>query len=243
MNQPANRKEAALQSESAINEPDPPGYRGLVHDALREYDAGNYDEARSLFARAHAVFPNARTHRGIGKADFELRNYAESIAQLEQALGSTVRPLDEKLRADTEELLSRARAFVGWLVVQTKPPATEVRIDGVPVDMTLGQPVVVKLGEHLVEASVAGYAPEKRHVRAEGGATQTLTIVFTRALEAEPAETQRRSWARSPWLWSAVGVVVAGAAVGTAIAVSGGSKTGPYDRGTTGLLPTGPGKE
>ena len=238
-----NGNPQAGPAQETERDAEPAGYRELVDEALREYDAGNYEEARTLFSRAHGVFPNARTLRGMGKAEFELRNYAESVAQLEQAMASGVRPLDAKLRADTETLLTRARAFLGWLIVHTKPAASEVRIDGVPVDVTTGQPVSVKLGEHVIEASVAGYAPEKRQVRAVGGATQTLTIVFTRALETEQPETKRRSWAKNPWLWGAVGVVVAGAAVGTGIAVGRGSKQGPYDRGTTGLLPTGPGAE
>lgn len=234
-------RDGSAQAEE--REAEPADYGELVAEASREYDAGEYEKARSLFARAHSLFPNSSTHRGLGKAEFELRNYGESIAQLQQALASKVRPLDDKLRADTKELLARARSSVGWLIVQTKPTAAEVRIDGTPFDVTSGQPVLVNVGERIVEASAAGYVTEKRAVHAQGGATQTLTIVFTRAIQAEESAPSRRSWVKNPWLWSAVGVVVVGAAVGTGLALGRGSKQGLYDRGTTGLLPTGPGEE
>src|SRR5262245_44373834 len=70
-------------AQSAAPAKEPAGYRQIVSRAVREFDAGNYAEARGLFNRAHELQPNARTHLGLGLAEFELRNYGTSIDHLE----------------------------------------------------------------------------------------------------------------------------------------------------------------
>ena len=52
---------------------EPEGYRQAVDEAVREFAARNFEEARSLFARADALYPNARTQRGLGLADQQPR--------------------------------------------------------------------------------------------------------------------------------------------------------------------------
>jgi hypothetical protein len=90
----AARVAHAQEQPSATSERvDPAGYAALIDEALAEHQALNFEEARTLFAKAHAIFPNARTLRGMGMMEFELRDYAAGAEQLEQALASQVRPL------------------------------------------------------------------------------------------------------------------------------------------------------
>jgi hypothetical protein len=235
---------AGVTPAHAQESEDPAGYLPLVEEAVREYEAGNFEEARSLFVRAHGLFPNARTHRGIGSAEFELRNYAESIAQLQAALSSRTRPLEGALRSETELLVARAQNFVARLFVDTKPKATEFFVDGLPVALAEGQPLVLKVGDHLIEAHLPNYVPEKRHVSVHGGEVERLTIVFSRPVapsaSAAPRESQHR-WYKSPWLWGAVGAVAAGAVVGTVVATHGDSTSSekPYG-GSTSTVLSGP---
>lgn len=241
---PVDPHAASVQHAAPRVAPDAPtepdGYRTLVDEALHEYDLGNYAEARSLFARAHRLFPNARTHRGLGKTEFELRNYEASITNLEAALQSQVRPLDERLRVETEQLLSRARAFVGSLVIETKPAATELRIDDQLVPHT-GGPISLSVGEHLIDAQAPGYASERRRVQITGEQPEHITIVFSRPLAPAPPPAPQARWYKNPWLWTAIGVVAAGAAAGTAVAVTrDGDDHAPYDRGTTETLGKAP---
>src|SRR5688572_888187 len=58
-----------------------PDYKRAVEEALKEYGLGHFEEARSLFRRAHGIYPNARTLRGLGMVEFELRHYVRA-AQL-----------------------------------------------------------------------------------------------------------------------------------------------------------------
>ena len=42
----------------------------LIGDAVAEYDAGHFQEARALFRQAHERQPTARTLRGIGMLNY-----------------------------------------------------------------------------------------------------------------------------------------------------------------------------
>jgi hypothetical protein len=190
------------------------------------------------------LFPNARTHRGLGFTEFELRNYGDCIEQLEAALASDVKPLTERLRKDTVQVLARARNFVARVVLEAEPRPTRVLVDDVPVEVNEGGSVLLRVGEHVIELRAAGFAPERRKLSLKGGEEQVLRVVFSRPADVEQAVTAtsaapdtgvkadappRKRWYRSPWLWTAVGVVVVGAAAGTAVALApgGGSASGP----------------
>jgi tetratricopeptide (TPR) repeat protein len=84
--------------------PESPEYKALIDVALNEYGLQHYEEARILFVRANVLSPNARALRGIGLAQYELRNYAECVVQLRAALSSQVKPLSGPMRAATEEV-------------------------------------------------------------------------------------------------------------------------------------------
>jgi hypothetical protein len=198
----------------------------LMKKASRALAAKRWDEARSLFRRAHALSPSAESHRGLGVSEFELRNYAESVAELEQALRSPVRPLVSSLRAEIEQLLARAHGFVGQVTIETRPPATELRMDGAPRIMT-EKPLTLNVGDHVLEAVTPGYAREQRNFSVQGGERKTVTIVFAQPLrkETDTQATNRRHWHRSPWLWGAVGALVAGGVTaGILASQQGGTK-------------------
>jgi tetratricopeptide (TPR) repeat protein len=218
-----------LLSPSAIaQEPaEPEAYRTAIDEAVVEFGARRFEEARALFARAHALLPNARTHRGLGMAEFELRNYGECIKHFEAALSSSVRPLDDALRADTEELLARTNNFVARFVLQATPAPSHVTVDGLALELNQqGKTVLVLLaGEHVIEMEAPGFAPVKRQLSAKGGEATTLHVLFNRPAQTAAAAAPRdepkaeRRWYKSPWLWTAVGVVAAGAITGTVLAL------------------------
>ncbi|HEX6241775.1 MAG TPA: PEGA domain-containing protein [Polyangiales bacterium] len=206
--------------------------------ALQEVALGNYEEAREQFARAHALFPNARTLRGLGIAEFELRHYVVGAEYLTQSLASGVKPLEPNLRRETEELLARARTYIGELAIQVEPASAELLIDGVRRVAELGSPVPLDVGQHLLEFREEGHATERREVTLRGGQTVQLSVrlapLTSRAAAAaadqtpaaigeQPVDAPRSE--RTPvykrwWLWTIVGVVVAGAVTGTVVALN-----------------------
>ncbi|HEX2678032.1 MAG TPA: tetratricopeptide repeat protein [Polyangiales bacterium] len=207
----------------------PPEYQALIDRAVAEYGAHDFPEARALFAQAHEMFPNARTLRGLGMTEFELRNYAESIARLEQALASQVRPLEGTLRAQTEELLARARGFVTRYEIELKPPvqgATFV-VDGVPVQLADGHVLTLGVGEHTLLVQAPSYREEKRALSVNGGTQLSLVIELqpqaapALATSAQPLQPRDSIWS-SPLLWTGVGAVVLGGVIVAVVASSSG---------------------
>ena len=240
----------AVEPASAQATPDPhrpspesaesAAYRELIESAIGEYEARNFLEARALFARAHAMYGNARTFRGLGMVAFELREYADSVAMLEQALASKVKPLEGELRARTMELLARARGFVATVRLVVQPPAARLRVDGDAV-MTIAQAATLRLsvGKHVLEVDAPGYVAERKTIEVVGGDDRALTIALERAV-ATPAEAARaassdrpdaRTAARdedgeggvlsSPWFWTSAAVVAAAGVLTAFLIVDG----------------------
>lgn len=205
-------------------ENEPPEYRDLVRQGTQEFELGNYAEARSLFERAHELYPNARTSRALGMAEFELRNYRLAAQHLEQALASNVKPLAADTRPRAEELLRRARGFLGRIRIQVEPANAVVLLDGQPLEAVENDESVLVVGDHVLEFRATGFASERRSIRIVDNEVQSVSVKLA-ALEEASANTSFADGEREPnrtpvykkwWLWTTVGVVVA-AGVGTAV--------------------------
>lgn len=231
---------------------EPAGYREAIESALEEMQLGNFVEAREQFTRAHALFPNARTLRGLGVTEFELKHYTAAVEQLRAALSSETRPLEGDLRRQTEALLKRAGTYVGELVVSVSPNGATLLIDGIRRVASLDAPLALDAGDHTLEFRARDHAPERRQVTIRGGQTHRLELQLSSLSSAQaggqnpqsPAEAPRAD--RTPgykrwWVWTIVGVVVAGAAVGTVIALKTKNEPDGYSAVPTDNTPAGAG--
>jgi tetratricopeptide (TPR) repeat protein len=219
---------------------EPEAYRKLIATAVEEFDLSHYTEAREQFVHAHAVFPNARSLRGLGLCDFELRRYVDAVGYLQAALESNVKRVDSKLRNSTEAILERALGYVGRVRLQVAPADATVLVDGVSVAPSAASNLLIEVGDHNLAVHAAGHASERRLLRVRGQQDETLEIRLT-PLELSPASVAAESSTQRPrasdapapapqpaktpvykrwWLWTVVGVVLAGAAAGTAIALT-----------------------
>lgn len=233
---------------SRADEADPPGYRGLVEDGLREFGVQNYEEARALFLRAHALHPNARTHRALGLAEFELRNYAQSIAHLQEAISSPSKPLSDALKRDAEKVLERAYGFVARVQVRLRP-AGQLLVDGENIGHTSERALILRIGEHELEAQADGFASKKRTLDVKGGEELTVNFSLVTAgaqashgdddQDASGADKPVRRWYKSPWFWVPTAIILAGAAGGTAYALTRDRGGNDYN-GSTGVSIPGP---
>jgi hypothetical protein len=165
----------------------PPEYRGIVDSALEEFDAQHWAEARTLFERAHAIFPNARTLRGIGMAAFELRDYVAARRALDASLVETRRALTDEQRTQVSALAERARLFVGDFGVGPAPDGSFVEVDGVraTLDGDLRAPTTIALavGTHELTLRAPDGRTEHAQVTVHGGEHAELALV----IEDEPA--------------------------------------------------------
>jgi hypothetical protein len=182
-------------------------------------------------------------------AEFELRNYESSVEDLQQALASPIKPLEGELRSETEQLLARARAFVGRFQLQLQPANAAVTLNGT-VLANSAAPLMLAVGDHQLIVSADGYLSEERTLSVTGGEDTTLPFTLLpqpsapiAATAPTPVEAEKKSSIlASPWLWVAVGAVVVGAAVGIGVAASsgGGTHTADANGGSAGIVLRGP---
>jgi hypothetical protein len=220
--------EVVAQEASTSDTTEDAAYRAIVKDALAEYDAHHYEEARSLFRRAHQINPNARTLRGIGMASFDLRDYVAAVRALSASLAETRKPLTPEQRAHAQGLLERSRSFIDVYTLRVTPADARILIDGRPPDFEPDRTVLLSFGAHNLEASRAGYLLRAFPINARGGERKDLVVALeskapTRAgapvasvPQAEvPSATVRSpaSHSRTAWLVAAgvAGVLAASA--------------------------------
>jgi hypothetical protein len=174
----APRAAVAAQEDEA-------SYRQVLSEALAEYDAHHFEEARALFRRAHDLSPNARTLRGIGMASFELRDYVDALRSLQGALTDQRRPLTPAQRAQVSGLIERTRAFVGQYMLPASVKPAVLRVDGMPATTEADGTLLLNFGRHAVTVETPGYVPETRELYVIGGERQELSFQL-RPIAVEP---------------------------------------------------------
>jgi hypothetical protein len=160
----------------------------LIADAVSEYEAGRYDEARALFRLAHEKAPTARTLRGLGMASFELRDYVEAARSLAGALREERRPLTDEQRRQVEGLLARAETFVGRFSPQVRPANVDFLVDGRPTSREADGSLLLGFGHHRITARCASCSPGEKAVEVEvlGGEHKPIEIAFDGPAEPGP---------------------------------------------------------
>jgi hypothetical protein len=151
-------------------------YRDVVANAVIEFDAGRWAEARALFVRAHELWPSARTYRTLGMTSFELRAYAQALSELQAALEDPRRPLPADQRAQVAALAEQARAFVGRYRVRVSPPESQLLVDGAPHALGEDGVLLLEVGRHELRARAAGHAELARRLDVRGREDEELVL-------------------------------------------------------------------
>jgi hypothetical protein len=236
---------ALLVSTSATARAD--DYQATVDEAVREYAAGNFVEARSLFEHAHALRPSARTLRALGFCAYELKRYVQAVSELDAATEDTRNPLTEEQQRETAATRAKAERYVAELHLEVEPRDARVVLDGRLLE---GRHVRVDAGDHVLAGSAPGHRSRDLTLRLVGGQRQDVQLVLpaidlevsadanTGAVAAplaptQPAEEPKPSVVERWWFWAAIGGVVAAGAVGTWLIVDGSE--GAVDTGSTGV--------
>jgi hypothetical protein len=185
---PASVVEAQAKAETqaqAGGTGDSAAYREVITEALQQYERGYFAEAHASFRRAHAMYPNARTHWGLGVTAFEARQYVEAITQLEAGLAHADKPLSAAQRTTALSLIERAKGYAATLSVKLTPAEAELMINGVrKVDAQAAQALRVDPGDHELVASAAGYQTLTRRVRVQSGDDTALELVLAKQTAA-----------------------------------------------------------
>jgi len=162
-------------------------YRARIQEAVAEFDAHRFVEARALFRQAHELSPNARTLRGIGLASFEMGDYVEAYRALRASLVHALRPLTDTQRASAQSVLERARRFVGVYTLDVTPAVASLRVDGAAPRLEPDGRLVLALGQHALLAEAVDHEAARATLAVRGGEEQALTLVCSPApASAEP---------------------------------------------------------
>ncbi len=113
-----------------------------------------------------------------------------------------------------------AHPLPGVLVVDAGNPSAVLFVDGRAAGRAL-DPLNVPAGTHVLEVRAPGATPLRRSIDVTPGGRLALSVT----LVAQPAA--RWSIASQWWFWTGLGVVVAGAATGAAVAATAHTET-PY---------------
>ena len=229
---------SGVHSVSAVSAQEDDAYRELVHEAVQEHAAGRFAEARALFRRAHQRSPNARTLRGIGMTNFELRQYAATIVAMEAALAETRRPLTDEQAAGARDLIERSHSFVARYTLVPTAATEGVRVDGVAAVVDAEGELLVDLGVHEVEVSCQGCASDPRRVRVVGGERAELDFTSEAATEPidDPVEATEPVDPTEPDEGGGLSAMTIGLLAGAAVAGAGAIGTGLWWRDRNGEL-------
>lgn len=242
----AQQKPSAAEFEHAGS-----GYDALIKEALAEFDAGNFAEARALFEKAHGLKPSARTLRALAMTSFELKRYVRCVMELEASLQDGRQALAEAQRDQAHELLVKARRYVGKVKLVVKPSKARIFVD----DRLVESPeLLLDLGSYRVSVRAKGYRDADLKLvvdggedttqtielaptaaRAEGAVTSTATAPVLTVSDAgarEQASSRAAPLHRQWWFWTGLATVAVGSAVALAIAF-GDPRDPPY-RGSAG---------
>jgi hypothetical protein len=159
---------------------EPPADLSAYDEALRQavdaHREQRWLEAHALFERAHQLYPNARTLRGLGISAFEAGQHALALRDLEAALQHSERPLPPDLRQSVEALASHLRTRVGVYVFRLAPEGAELRIDGdAPLVSPRGE-VLLAEGRHRAVVSLAGHVTQTLELDAHGGDRSEMRV-------------------------------------------------------------------
>jgi hypothetical protein len=213
----APERPATASDGAPADQNTPSGYDAAISNALREFELENYAEARSGFREAHRLYPNARTFRALGMVEFELKNYKDALEYLKQALDSEERRLSDTQRSGAEQLLTRARSYVGHYRVSLRPTNAHLLVDGAAPPLDGAGVVVLSVGEHTLEADADGHRPFRRELHVGGGEDEAIDVLLLplQVARSESSKPDAPAIAPTPvykkwWLWTTLGVLVAG---------------------------------
>ena len=246
---------------------DPTEYDAFVDHAVDAFEAGDFERAHDQFHKAFALRPNARVRRGLGIAALRLARYSEAKQQLSAALTDPNQPLNAKQHEEVSRLLTWMGTNLGTVHVYVTPRVDQIIVDGEPVEGTelvltpgihrirvtaagyTAQERTVDLAatqEDTLTLTLASDLLVPAHVATAATAAPAAAIAPHEAPAPQPfvqvgapaPNTDSPSLFQRWWFWTAVGVVVAGAAVtgGVVLAHRSSAKANVDEPGTKLLL-------
>jgi hypothetical protein len=169
----------------------------LLGEGMAAGEAGDWERARALFARAYSLHKHWKIAVNLARAEVRLGRLRDAGEHLEYYLNNV--PSNAVAPRDLEEM-QRLRDEVGLKVPTVKVvvdvPGTEVLVDGqVKAKSPVQDRLYLEPGRRVIEVRREGYAPQKEVLDLAPGMTKRLTYVMEPAAPArEPSRDERDPW-------------------------------------------------
>jgi len=165
-------------------------------EAKRHFEAGmtllqtdDFAGAAAAFETSVRLFPTKTSLFNLANCYKALQRYGDSletIHRLEAEFGGT---MGEELEVEASNLRRELENLVGHLLVEVDPFGATIRVDGREAGKApLGKPLVLGPGDHEVEASLDGYAAEKRTVRVESRGDAAVSFELQKVQAPSPED-------------------------------------------------------
>jgi Tetratricopeptide repeat len=206
-------------------------------------EQGKFADAVEAFQQAYEIYPTPNLRYNLAWALAEVGRFAEAVDAFEEFL-ATAPAADPGARERATARLRELESRIARLEVVVAPADAVISIDGQPPRLPRMAGIPVMPGARRVVAERLGYARRSERVTLAAG--EHRRIEWMLALSATPAPAQSPAIAATArtdrkgapvykkwWLWTAVGVVAAGAAVGLGVGLTArsGSSTSIPDLG------------
>jgi tetratricopeptide (TPR) repeat protein len=199
----------ALAADAGAQPQPAPDETAIAHGHYKTgeayYTSGRYAEAAREFEEAYKFFGSRELLFNMGRAYDRAGDYVHASERYRRFLKDASGPDAVELQRRVDEL-----AWHIAHVTVNAPAGATVRLDGAELGTApLGAPLELNPGMYHFEVSRDGYATWSRAITLGDGGKQTLDAQLV-PIGAPSAKTPLyKKW----WLWTAVGVVVAAAAV------------------------------
>jgi len=185
--------------------------RALFEQGLEQGTSEAWPEAIELFRRSVALYPSPQAIFNLAYALAQTGQHVEAAERYEHVVASASAPAE--LRTQARARAAETRELTARLTVELTGETDHVTVQVGPLRLppaALGVPIPVDTGPRDLQVLREERAVVTRHFDLRAGQSLSLSI----SVPGDPG------LAEEPWLWVLVGVVVAGAAVGTALGVA-----------------------
>jgi hypothetical protein len=138
--------------------------------AIKLYEEADYTLALAEFERVYQLVPDYRVLYNIGQVNIQLGRYARAQRALREYVERGGAELPNDRRAAVQADLNSLDSRTARIAVEVEPAGAEIWVGPNLVGKSpLVQPLVVDVGERVVQVKLAGYATQTRTLTLAGG--------------------------------------------------------------------------
>jgi hypothetical protein len=185
----------------------PEASRAAFERGVRFADELAWQQAAEAFEESYRLYPRPGTLYNLGLAHRALGRYTRAIDELQRFLQEGSPSAD--VRAQVEQVIGEMRQNLAHLTITPSVANATITLDEQPV--TAGEVIDTDPGNHVVSVTAPGFTRNAQTVTLARGETRQLDVQLERAGGGILSQ-----W----WLWTAVGVVVAGGVAASVVLLS-----------------------